>query len=85
MDFASIIKDLTKRSVHASQLAMTEEATKTSVIFPFIRALTANDIICHIKQRVAYFAALFLCVAELQQMQCVLTLWFSDFSISVAF
>jgi len=33
--------------------------------FQFSKALTANDIICHIKQRVAYFAALFLCVAEL--------------------
>jgi len=53
--------------------------------FPVLQALTANDIIYHIKQRVAYFAALFLCVAELQQTQCVLTLWFSDFSISVAF
>jgi len=39
MDFAASIRDISKRSAHASQMAMTEEATKTSVILPFIRAL----------------------------------------------
>lgn len=39
MDFASEVASLAKRSTAASQQAMTEEATKTSVIMPFIRAL----------------------------------------------
>lgn len=39
VEFQELIKDLAKRSAHASQHAMTEEATKTSVIFPFIKAL----------------------------------------------
>jgi len=39
MDFSAAIKDISKRSAYASQMAMTEEATKTSVILPFIRAL----------------------------------------------
>ena len=39
MDFATSIRDISKRSTYASQMAMTEEATKTSVILPFIRAL----------------------------------------------
>lgn len=39
MDFEASIRDISKRSAYASQMAMTEEATKTSVILPFIRAL----------------------------------------------
>lgn len=39
MDFATRVKELAKRSSHASKLALTEEATKTSVILPFIQAL----------------------------------------------
>lgn len=39
MDFAQRIKDLSNRSRHASQHALTEEATKTSVVLPFIQAL----------------------------------------------
>lgn len=39
MDFSAAIRDIAKRSAYASQMAMTEEATKTSVILPFIRAL----------------------------------------------
>jgi hypothetical protein len=39
MSFSAAIKDISKRSAYASQMAMTEEATKTSVILPFIRAL----------------------------------------------
>lgn len=39
MEFADRIKDLCKRSKHASKIALTEEATKTSVILPFIQAL----------------------------------------------
>ncbi len=39
MDFASEVAGLAKRSLAASQQAMTEEATKTSVVMPFIRAL----------------------------------------------
>lgn len=39
MDFAQKVKDLAARSKHASQHAMTEEATKTAVVMPFIQAL----------------------------------------------
>lgn len=39
MDFAQRVKDLSARSRHASQHAITEEATKTSVVLPFIQAL----------------------------------------------
>ena len=39
MEFAARVKELAKRSIHASKLALTEEATKTSVILPFIQAL----------------------------------------------
>ena len=39
MDFAQRISDLTNRSKHASRLALTEEATKTAVVLPFIQAL----------------------------------------------
>lgn len=39
MDFKEQIADLEKRSLHASEKALTEEATKTSVILPFIRTL----------------------------------------------
>lgn len=39
MDFAELIKDVASRSKNASKNAMTEEATKTSVILPFIKAL----------------------------------------------
>lgn len=39
MDFGTEVASLAKRSLAASQQAMTEEATKTSVIMPFIRAL----------------------------------------------
>jgi hypothetical protein len=39
MDFTAEVASLAKRSLAASQQAMTEEATKTSVIFPFIKAL----------------------------------------------
>lgn len=39
MDFAATMRDVARRSEVASSLAMTEEATKTSVILPFIRAL----------------------------------------------
>jgi predicted type IV restriction endonuclease len=39
MDFASDVRDLAKRSAHASKNALTEEATKTSVVLPFIKAL----------------------------------------------
>lgn len=39
MDFADRIKDVATRSRNASKNAMTEEATKTSVILPFIQAL----------------------------------------------
>lgn len=39
MDFAQRVKDLAQRSKHASEHAMTEEATKTAVIMPFIQAL----------------------------------------------
>lgn len=39
MDFNQRVKDLAARSKHASQHAMTEEATKTAVVLPFIQAL----------------------------------------------
>lgn len=39
MDFAQKVKDLARRSKHASEHALTEEATKTSIILPFIQAL----------------------------------------------
>jgi predicted type IV restriction endonuclease len=39
VDFAEQVKELAQRSKHASELALTEEATKTAVILPFIRAL----------------------------------------------
>ena len=39
MDFGQRVKDLAKRSAHASKHALTEEATKTSVILPSIQAL----------------------------------------------
>ena len=39
MDFSSRISELSGRSRHASKLALTEEATKTSVVLPFIQAL----------------------------------------------
>lgn len=39
MDFKSKIGELSKRSTQASKKALTEEATKTSVILPFIQAL----------------------------------------------
>lgn len=39
MDFAQRVKDLAQRSKHASEHALTEEATKTSVILPLIQAL----------------------------------------------
>lgn len=39
MDFSDRVKDLVKRSSYASKHALTEEATKTSVILPLIQAL----------------------------------------------
>ncbi|MFO1174563.1 MAG: hypothetical protein U1E48_05065 [Paracoccaceae bacterium] len=39
MDFQDRIRDLAKRSKHASAHALTEEATKTSVILPLIQDL----------------------------------------------
>jgi len=39
MDFAERIKELSKRCITASKKALTEEATKTSVILPFIQTL----------------------------------------------
>jgi hypothetical protein len=39
MDFAERVKDLGKRSRHAAKNAQTEEATKTSVVLPFIQTL----------------------------------------------
>lgn len=39
MDFPQRVADLTTRSKHATRLALTEEATKTSVVLPFIQAL----------------------------------------------
>lgn len=39
MDFAERVRELSKRSKHASQHALTEEATKTAVVLPFIQAL----------------------------------------------
>lgn len=39
MDFSQRVKDLSARSRHASQHALTEEATKTAVVLPFIQAL----------------------------------------------
>ncbi|TKA97412.1 restriction endonuclease [Cereibacter changlensis] len=39
MEFAAKIRELEKRSKHATKLALTEEATKTSVVLPFIQAL----------------------------------------------
>ncbi len=39
MDFSERIKDLARRSKAASNHALTEEATKTSVVLPFIQAL----------------------------------------------
>ncbi len=39
MDFAQRVKDLAQRSKHASEHALTEEATKTAVIMPLIQTL----------------------------------------------
>ncbi len=39
MDFGQRVKELAARSRHASQHAMTEEATKTAVILPLVQAL----------------------------------------------
>jgi predicted type IV restriction endonuclease len=39
MQFEERVKDLAKRSKHASKHALTEEATKTSVVLPFIQSL----------------------------------------------
>lgn len=39
MDFNQRVKDLAARSRHASQHALTEEATKTAVVLPFIQTL----------------------------------------------
>ena len=39
MDFSQRIQDVANRSRQASQIALTEEATKTSVVLPFLRAL----------------------------------------------
>ena len=39
MEFSARVKDLAKRSTHATKSALTEEATKTSVVLPFIQAL----------------------------------------------
>ncbi len=39
MDFGQKVKDLAARSKHASKHALTEEATKTAVVLPFIQAL----------------------------------------------
>lgn len=39
MDFSEKVKELAKRSKHASKHALTEEATKTAVILPLIQAL----------------------------------------------
>ena len=39
MDFSNRVSDLAGRSRHASKHALTEEATKTSVVLPFIQAL----------------------------------------------
>lgn len=39
MDFNQRVKDLAVRSRHASQHALTEEATKTAVVLPFIQSL----------------------------------------------
>ena len=39
MDFSNRVSDLASRSRHASKHALTEEATKTSVVLPFIQAL----------------------------------------------
>ncbi len=39
MTFAQSVASLSARSKHASKHAMTEEATKTSVVLPFIQAL----------------------------------------------
>lgn len=38
MDFAQKVNELSRRSKHASQYALTEEATKTSVVLPLIQA-----------------------------------------------
>ena len=52
---------------------------------PIKSALSSKLLFYHIKQMVVYFSALFLCIAELKQAQCMLTLWCSNFSISIAF
>jgi len=39
LDFSQRIQDVANRSRQASQIALTEEATKTSVVLPFLRAL----------------------------------------------
>jgi predicted type IV restriction endonuclease len=39
MDFTARVKELARRSVNASKHALTEEATKTSVVLPFIQTL----------------------------------------------
>jgi hypothetical protein len=39
MEFAQRVRDLAARSKHASEHALTEEATKTSVVMPLIQAL----------------------------------------------
>jgi hypothetical protein len=48
MDFSQRVKDLAQRSKHASEHALTEEATKTAVIMPLIQALGFD--ICHIPE-----------------------------------
>ena len=39
MEFNTTVRSLAERSRHASKSALTEEATKTSVVLPFIKAL----------------------------------------------
>lgn len=39
VDFSQKITDLSQRSKHASKHALTEEATKTAVVLPFIQSL----------------------------------------------
>lgn len=38
-DFAELMYDVAKRSKRAQTMALTEEATKTAVILPFMQAL----------------------------------------------
>ena len=39
MEFSQRVRDLAARSKHAAERALTEEATKTSVVMPLIQAL----------------------------------------------